>query len=69
MSFLGSSDRWKYLQRATGLGSTTPAVYTACHTSVRLTRRVTSLISTGASRFVLMSSSHEASVHSHANRK
>jgi acetyl-CoA synthetase/medium-chain acyl-CoA synthetase len=37
-------------QRATGLGSTTPAVYTACHTPSRCTRRVTSLISTGARR-------------------
>jgi hypothetical protein len=34
-----------------GVGSTTPAVYTACQMFFRLTRRVTSLINTGASRF------------------
>ena len=53
ISFLGLSDRCQYLQRPTGLGSTTPAVYTACQQSVKLTRRVISLISTGAKRLDL----------------
>ena len=34
-----------------GLGRTTPAVYAACHTPVRLTRRVISRMSMGARRF------------------
>ncbi len=51
MSFLGFSDRWKYLHADTGFGSTTPAVYTAWNMPCRLTRRVTSLMSTGARRF------------------
>ena len=37
MSFLGFKDRCQYRQLATGLGSTTPAVYAACHTPHRLT--------------------------------
>ena len=83
ISFLGLSERCQYRQRATGFGSTIPAVYAACaekagrggwtrraggqaggreeETRARaarawkmpqtLTRRVISLISTGARRF------------------
>ena len=41
-------DLCQYLQRATGFGSTTPAVYTACQIPFKLTRRVISLINVGA---------------------
>ena len=40
-----------YLQQATGLGRTTPAVYTAWNIPLRWTRRVISRINTGATRF------------------
>jgi hypothetical protein len=53
ISFLGLRERCQYRQRPTGRGSTTPAVYTACQRSVRLTRRVISLMSTGARRLDL----------------
>ena len=41
-----------YLHVATGLGRTTPAVYTAWKSPVALTRRVISLIRTGATRLL-----------------
>ncbi len=40
-----------YLHVDTGLGSTTPAVYTAWNIPSKFTLRVISLISTGATRF------------------
>ena len=42
MSFLGLRERCQYWHSATGLGSSTPAVYTACQMSCRFTRRVIS---------------------------
>lgn len=42
MSFLGLRERCQYCAVATGLGSTTPAVYAACQMPCRFTRRVTS---------------------------
>ena len=42
ISFLGLRLRCQYWQVATGLGSTTPAVYAACHMPCRLTLLVTS---------------------------
>jgi len=41
-----------YLQVPTGLGNTTPAVYTAWKIPFKLTRRVISLIKTGATRLL-----------------
>ena len=53
MSFLGLMVRCQYWQPSPmGVGMTMPAVYTACHTSFWCTRRVISLISTGASRLL-----------------
>jgi hypothetical protein len=40
-----------HLHTPIGVGKTTPAVYTACQTPCKLTRLVTSLMSTGARRF------------------
>jgi hypothetical protein len=40
-----------HLQQATGLGRTTPAVYTAWNSPLTWTRLVISLINTGATRF------------------
>ena len=48
-------DELAWVQRAMeviGVGTEMPAVYTACHPSLRFTRRVISLIRTGARRLL-----------------
>merc|ERR550532_845334 len=50
ISFLGLRERCQYRHVPTGFGSTTPAVNTAWKSPLQLTRRVISLMRTGARR-------------------
>ena len=52
-NFLGFKLRCQYVAPVIGVGIVTPAVYIAYHMLHRLTRLVTSLISTGASLLAL----------------